>query len=490
MGKLLFRPAPFSDECQVSYLIRISQHNGFSHIGKLLDFAGLKWKNARVPVHQILTGEFDLSSHFLQLDLKVSFAPTAEVYRSFRRVIDSPYILVKHPKLCPDCLQELGYCKYYWSFLPVVACNKHQKLLVDVQEDTGKRLSWYRPRLDSFDTNHEPILAPHQKFGSSVFQFNAYVNSLLSNTVHTVEIPKIVRGLTFRESLTLINFLAHYSARLVGDNFNPNRMENIELAQHYTAIWNLLRNWPDAFYSLLSQFIDNPMSKRGIAGINKHYRDLYEQLHRRRLNQGIAVIKEEFDRYVATYWPGVLDSQRVTRITSSIASRNIISKKKAAVVIGCRPERIDSYVIMKRLSRVIFKGKAHYLLDEADALATELGSNWTMNEACHELEITRHQLRQLLDSQILTAIQKPNRLNRDWVIDKNHCEKFIRDLSLKARIGVPKKPISRAGIQHQGFSIVQLVTAMKTGSVTFDFSPNIDHRVSFKQFSNFEINIV
>lgn len=489
MGKLLFRPAHYPDECLVSFLIRVSQHNGFKHIGHLLAFAGLNWKNFRAPIHQILTGEFDLSSQFMQLDMKIAISPAAKVYQPFRRVIDSPYLLVKHPKLCPDCLQENGYCKYHWSLLPVIACNKHRKILVDVDEKTGKQLSWYRAELSNLDAHSELVETIQQKHDASIFQFNAYIEGLFSNTDYVVDVPSVVRGLSFRESLTLINFLAHYSARLVGESFNPNRMKNLELTQHYLAVWDLLKRWPDGFYSLLSQFIENPMSKRGVAGINKHYRDLYEQLHRRKENQGIATIKEEFDRYVATYWPGVLDSERVTRITSSIASRNIISKKRAAMVIGCRPERIDRFVIMKRLSRVVFKGKAHYLLDEAEILANTLRSNWTMSEACLELEITRHQLKQLLDGGILNAIQKPDQLNRDWVVDKAQCEKFILDLSRMARIGKTKKTISRAGIQHQGFSIVELVSAMKNGSVTFEFSVNAAHPLSFSQFFNFEIYI-
>ena len=53
---LLARPSIEPNECLVSYLIRISEKNGFKHIGHLLRHAGLAWKNNRVPVHQILTG--------------------------------------------------------------------------------------------------------------------------------------------------------------------------------------------------------------------------------------------------------------------------------------------------------------------------------------------------------------------------------------------------------------------------------------------------
>lgn len=66
---LLARPRIEPNECLVSYLIRISEKNGFKHIGHLLRHAGLAWKNNRVPVHQVLTGEFNLNVYLLQLGL-------------------------------------------------------------------------------------------------------------------------------------------------------------------------------------------------------------------------------------------------------------------------------------------------------------------------------------------------------------------------------------------------------------------------------------
>ena len=41
----------------------------FKNIGHLLHYAGFSWKNNRLPVYQILTGEYDLTEYMLQLGL-------------------------------------------------------------------------------------------------------------------------------------------------------------------------------------------------------------------------------------------------------------------------------------------------------------------------------------------------------------------------------------------------------------------------------------
>jgi hypothetical protein len=112
-----------------------------------------------------------------------------------------------------------------------------------------------------------------------------------------------------------------------------------------------------------------------------------------------------------------------------------------------------------------------------------------MAEACEALQITRYQLKQLLDAGVIPVIQKPSSLNRDWVIDKAQCRALIEDLRKKARkTRPPPGAVSMAGIQRQGYSIVQLVEAMQTGELEYGLGSNSKQPESFKQFKDFKIN--
>ncbi|MEY8200179.1 MAG: TniQ family protein [Colwellia sp.] len=486
---LLFRPKIQKDECLVSYLIRVSEHNGFKHIGYLLHHAGLDWKNLHAPVHQILTGEFDLSGYLAVLGLSGRKPETAARYQTFKRIIDTSYIFVKYPKVCPVCLAEKGYCLSKWVYLPVLVCSKHNVLLVDVQKQTGTRLSWYRQKLDRFQSNSGAIEVDESPMDSSMLEFSNYFELLAVNANVNPATPAILCGLDFREALTLLNFLAHYQARLAGKAFKPVSMEAHLLALRYLAAWKIIQDWPHSFYSMLSQYIEHPMSSTGVTGINKHYRDLYECLHRQQGNQGIARIKMAFDRYIQAYWPGLVESARITRINLSSPTRSILSKKEAAKLLDCRPERIDKLVQLERLSLIDFKGQSHYLREEVMRLANMIAANWSMDEACEALQVTRYQLKQLLEAEISLVIQKPDKLNRGWLINRAQCEALVASLRQKVRKGSsPDNTVSMAGVQRQGFTIVRLISAMQSGQVEYGVCAETEHPDSLKQFIEFKIH--
>jgi len=488
-SKLLFRPKAHENECIVSYLVRVGELNGFKHIGHLLQHAGMNWKNSRAPVHQMLSGEYDVARLLDSLDLPTHRSKLAPLYRSFQRVIDTPYVLVKHPRICPECLADMGYCDYRWCILPLVACSRHKRILVDVSHESGNRLSWYRQHLDRFDGDDRRVIETEGKLPPSLVKMCGYFDALLSGEKESRRIPFVLLDLEFREALSLLHFLMHYQSRLTTGYFRPLALHNDELAQAYDEVWKILIDWPDSFYSLLSQYVENPMSQRGRSGVNKHFRDLYERLHRQRDNRGIARIKVEFDRYIQEYWPGALEQGRITRMRLVSDSRNVISKKEAAHILGSRIERIDKLVQQERITPVIFRGKSYYLRDQVEGLADEKSSNWTMAQACQALELTRYQLKQLLDAGVIPAKQRPGSLNRDWVVDRIASLSLIGELRKKARNTMPKHSLSLSGIQRQGYSIVTLVLAMQNGEINYGIDEAKENISSFKQFTAFEINV-
>jgi hypothetical protein len=314
-----------------------------------------------------------------------------------------------------------------------------------------------------------------------------HIEALLKGKKTSSSIPVVLMGLEFREMLSLINFIAHYQTRLQGGTFNPVALQSFELAHVYVKVWETLQAWPDSFYSLLSQYVDKPISSKGQGGLSKHFRDIYERLHRQHENRGIARIKVEFDRYIDEYWPGVLQPERITRVLLASATRNIISKKEAARILASRLQRIDRLVQQGRITQVVFKGKAHFLRDQIEAIANEISSNWTMAEACDALDITRYQLKQLLDAGVIPIVQKPDSLNRDWIVNKLECLALISLLRSSARKSVPpSNSLSIAGVQRQGYSIVQLFLSMQNGNLQYSVATD-DSTASLKQFFGFKI---
>lgn len=485
---LLARPLINYDECLLSYLIRVSEQNGFKHVGHLLNYAGLNWKNNRVPVHHILSGEFNLSSLFSTMGLPEPHSKIAPIHQSSRPVIDTPHVIVKYPRVCPDCLEELGYSKFQWAFFPINACTTHKKMLVDISPKSGRKLSWYRQHLTRFDGELNVIGSTDKQAALASVEQSEYIESFLLDSKLDREPPAILNGLEFREALSLIHFIAHYQFRMLGDYFNPAAMNNNELSKVYENVWLMLKDWPYSFYALLEQFINKPMSNKGQSGLNKHFRDLYERLYRQKINMGIARIKIEFDLYINKYWLGLLEPKRIKRIQLDTIPRNIISKNYAAKILGTRLKRIDKLVQQRRLTTLDSKGKKYYQRNQVEALRNKMSSNWSMAQACNTLELSRYKLKQLLDANIITVLQRPSSLNRDWVIDKAQCLSLLRKLKKKAhKPAADSSGISMEGIQRSGYSIVQLVLAMLNGELEYGIRSNIERAKSIKQFTDFKI---
>lgn len=489
MSKLLIRPNRHPDECIVSYLIRISERNGFHHVGHLLQHAGLPWKNLRVPTHQMITGEYNIARYFTQLGLNYTYPRTADIYRLSQSPSFSTKIFVRSPKVCPKCLEENGYSSDLWSYLAYTACIKHKLLLIDTSPHTGKRLSWYRQSPGRFD--EEDLFPPESaqpKASPDTLALTNTVACLIEGRNPPKSAPAMLRDLNFAEALSLIHFIAHYQYRLFHKElFAPASQDNLTVSHHYTQAWQALKRWPRGFHMLLSQYIDNPMSDRGQSGINKHFRDIHEKLHRQRDNKGIGRLRAAFDQFIEINWPNAIQVDRLTRISISSDQRPLIAQKEAQVILNCREPRIHSLISQGKITLHQFKGKAYFNRDEIESLAKLYENNWSMEQAVIETELSRYQLKRLLDAGLVKALQKADHKNRDWLICKKSWQRLISNLKKSAQIKLIAKGKTLSGIQKQGFPITDIFDLILKKQIIYNFTTAQSNPCSFGQITNFKI---
>ncbi len=480
---LLSRPHQSKNECIVSYLIRVSECNGFPHLGMLLSSAGLGWKNNRAPVRDILKGEFDLSGLLEELGLASFSAQSTSRVQEFRKGIDTAYCFSRHPRICPECLEEKGYCDYSWAFLPIVCCVEHRCSLVDFDQSTGKNLSWYRreliPHVEKSDRNKlSDDIEPH------LYDMTSYFLSLLNNRTNSKRYGMFAT-LDFKEALTALNFVAHYVCRATGERFRPATLDLLSLSEIYAKSWCALTGLSGGLNDLFESFEKKPMSPRGSSGISRHYRDMTEKLYRQRENKGIQLIQKEFEGFLSERWHGYLNIDRLTRLELNTDQYDALSQKSAAEFLSCRPETIRKYVKRGKLSELIFKGRKHYSKREVNLLAKELLDNWTMAQACEELEVTRYKLKCLLESNTLPYLERPVSGKRAWLIDRQGCIEIIESLKSGANSSSKRIGKSLSGFQKNGYDIAAVLSGMSSGEILYSFESRVGKQYSFRQFSNF-----
>ena len=267
--------------------------------------------------------------------------------------------------------------------------------------------------------------------------------------------------------------------------FTPASLDNLTVSHHYTQAWQALKRWPHGFHLLLSQYIDNPMSERGQSGINKHFRDIHEKLYRQRENKGIARLRAAFDQFIEINWPNAIQTHRLTRISLSSDERPLITQKEAQRLLDCREPRIHSLIAQGKITLHKFKGKAYFNREEIESLARLYQDNWSMEQAVIETELSRYQLKQLLDAGLVKALQRADSQNRDWLICKRSWQRMIRNFKKFATDDAKPKGKSLSGIQKQGFTISETLNLILNHKVTYRFTPEPSKPYSLKQLSDF-----
>ena len=247
------------------------------------------------------------------------------------------------------------------------------------------------------------------------------------------------------------------------------------------------KRWPNGFHLLLGQYIDNPMSTRGQSGINKHYRDIHEKLHRQRENKGIARLRAAFDQFIEINWPNAIQTSRLTRISISSEDRPLITLKEAQYILNCRAPRINSLISQGKITLHQFKGHAYFNRVEVESLAKLYKNNWSMEQAMAETELSRHQLKLLLDARLIKAIQKANHQNRDWFICKTSWERQMKRFQKSATTSTLLQGKTLSGIQKQGLTISDLFKLIKDQKIDYSFIPSPTNPLSFKQLTNFKL---
>lgn len=483
---LLARPYRHDDECIVSYLIRVAELNGFRSSSKLLQFAGLNWKNGRIPIREIQTGQFDLQPYLNTLQLSTTVSPHASHFARFRKAVDSWYPLAGNPRYCPLCLDELGYCLATWAFGPITVCDTHKILLIDSIPNTNKPLSWYRPHLSYSLSNTEHRAYTGKTPSTELVEMSSVLRDLLGKERKTTHKVKALKGLPLRGVTTFLDFVCSYQARANAEPTNFISMRCEQLNTVYTNAWKLIQDWPKSFYSLLDHYVDNPMENRGNNGVRYYFRDILDRIHRQQENEGIARIKVALECYIQRYWKGSISTSTHVRLDIGYEQQTFINKKQTQSMLNCGSKSVDKLVERGELQFYALKGAKLYKREEVASVLARWERTWSFSETTKELEISRSALQQLLSHGVIRAILKPSPTNRDWTIDKRQAISLIRQLKKNATPSDPNNPGESLRRMHQqGYSLWQLIRAMQKGKVRYSISPIDSRPHSFNQFNRF-----
>ncbi len=144
---------PYQDEIRdgesgQGYALRMASSNGLAGMGVVKQLLG-RSHSATLGADDAgnLALWFGASVQLLAYALERSVTGRRESGFTYlgQRLGRSYFLTRTVPRICPTCVDELGYCRAAWDVSLCVACVHHERLLVDVCRSCRRSLSWNRP---------------------------------------------------------------------------------------------------------------------------------------------------------------------------------------------------------------------------------------------------------------------------------------------------------------------------------------------------------
>jgi hypothetical protein len=271
--KLLITPKPEKDEGFISYLLRLTEANGYDTPSWILSLSGidymeLQWKFTFVfscsegfKKFAKLTGNAvsDLIG-LLYLPAPSSKHTTCDVDYDFYGAFLNRSVIRPHcPKVCVKCLNESGYCHRVWDCSLVTVCPIHECLLIDTCPKCKRRLRAIRNRMSvcacGCDWSElQPDLRREHEITVSrrIYQ----LCGLLRLDHPTKERRNPLQSLALQDFVIVLTFIAGLECEMSWATGRPSKsikIPNEDLHAYITKAYQVFENWPHNFHRFLDQ---------------------------------------------------------------------------------------------------------------------------------------------------------------------------------------------------------------------------------------------
>jgi TniQ protein len=321
--KLLITPKPEKDEGFISYLLRLTEANGYDTPSWILSLSGidymeLQWKftfvfscSEEFKKFAKLTG--NALSDLIGL-LYLTAPPPKDItcdgnYNFYGAFLNRSIIRPHCPKVCVQCLNESGYGRRVWDCSLVTACPIHECLLLDTCPKCKRRLRAIRNRLSvcvcECDWSElRPDLRPEHEITVSrrIYQ----LCGLLPLDHPAKERHNSLQSLALQDFVIILTFIAGLNCEMSWATGRPSKsikLRNEDLHTHITNAYQVFQNWPRNFH----QFLDkkskgdvrfDPRDGKLDTALKEEFGALFKRLYRDLQEPQFDFMREAFAQYL------------------------------------------------------------------------------------------------------------------------------------------------------------------------------------------------
>lgn len=147
---LLLKPRPYTGESLAGYQLRLAEANGYPS-GIWLSQHFLETPRITVNTSNHATRVASIlglqPEELNRLAYTYDDEPPRNYVRYFGQKLHLRHIKIKSPTICAHCLKERAATNGFWELKYAVACPFHGIKLIDMCQQCGQRVSWFRSRV-------------------------------------------------------------------------------------------------------------------------------------------------------------------------------------------------------------------------------------------------------------------------------------------------------------------------------------------------------
>lgn len=309
---LVRTPSPFPNESFSGYLIRVTEENGYSSLSDILSVAGAspRWKGGwKIEVEDVERA-LSFPSGKLQSIANYTAGQGRESATLLGQEVSSSHLAGSRPKICPECVAEMGFIEAHWDLRLMVACPKHRRRAVSSCWQCGELLNLDRPKMlqCKCGANLTEVL------GEPTDDVVMELMSILSSAALKCAMPQSssfgmpvveLSAMSLRGLTTTILCLGANSMESLG-------LQDTDASELIVAqAGDVLANWPEGFRALLRRLKSQRSADESVEPkkFREHFAKLYDALFKRGLpDRETEFLRRAFVEFGMDEWTdGVVD---------------------------------------------------------------------------------------------------------------------------------------------------------------------------------------
>lgn len=409
---LLLRPLPWVGESLRGYLLRLADQNGIAGIGALFRLI------EKTAVEQELEAVANiLGRSENDLNRLLGVVPRADGSRAGQQggvAVPLRFWNTRYSRFCPICLAESNVWQVHWELALVVACRRHNLMLLDRCPKCCLPVLWNRSHLLECKCGQPLAEIPANACTEDESWVSArQAHLLVPIAFENPSTDHLLTALSLSELTSLLWFIGGYASGISAKPLKIPGVYQIEVATRLiTAACATLSCWPKNFHWFLYELGDFRRDTHNADGLMNRFGFFYQSLYNNFNDKKFAFLHDAFEEFLKEHWPGTF-ARRNRRLSGDlIRDHHMLPLPRVAAELRVARKKIHQLIANGQLTastRTTPSGRIFVSIERNSLLEFQVQkADWiSFTEARAILGLSKKGFRKLLDAGVLNAIAGP-----------------------------------------------------------------------------------